>query len=94
MNNASLSWPITLQAGIPILVAVRLILMMLLNVLFAIGIAQDVDRRWRRGQDTVLVYPAVWVIATLLGGIYVAGLYWLIHHSMLSPPQGNRGTLP
>ncbi|WP_448572280.1 hypothetical protein [Trichothermofontia sp.] len=76
---------ITLSLGSGLATIVPILLTVIVNVLFTIGIAQDVDRVWRRGQDTVLVCPAAWVAATLLGGIYVAGLYWLIHHSMLSP---------
>ena len=52
-----------------------------LHFLFASGIAQDVGRRRQVDQTLFLVAGSTWTFATLLGGVWVVGIYWLIHYS-------------
>lgn len=60
----------------------------LVHIVFAWSIWQD--SKWQRVQlqrATFLVPGWIWALATLLGGVFVAAIYWLIHHSTLRPSQ-------
>lgn len=59
----------------------------LVHLLFAAGVARDAGALMRTGQRTALVSGQVWALATLLGGMVTAAIYWFIHHSTITRPQ-------
>lgn len=58
----------------------------LLNFIFASAVARDAGTMYRMGQKPVLVSAPTWAFATLIGGVFTATIYWLLHHSTLTRP--------
>lgn len=56
----------------------------ILHFFFAAAIARDAGNLHKRGLPTQLVSGFVWAFATLLGGVWTALIYWLMHHSSLA----------
>lgn len=52
----------------------------LVNIFFASAVAKDAGELNKRHRKTILVSAIVWVLATLVGGIFVAAIYWFMHH--------------
>lgn len=61
-----------------------MVLTVLVHLMFAAGVARDVGNFHKQNVLTQIVSGMVWVLATALGGVWVALIYWLIHHSSLS----------
>ena len=57
----------------------------IVHIVFAFAVATDGNRLRSFGVGTFFVGPGMWAFATLMGGVYVAVAYWLIHHSSLRP---------
>ncbi|EHL31682.1 hypothetical protein [Legionella drancourtii] len=58
----------------------------ILHLIFAGAVARDGGSMNRMGQKTVLVSASTWAFATLIGGVFTATIYWLLHHSTLTRP--------
>lgn len=63
--------------------------MAFINLMFAIGVATAGQGERAIGK-TVFVPRWVWVFATLVGGVLVAGIYWAMHHSSLRVKGGEQ----
>ncbi len=61
------------------------LLIVLVRVVFAFAVYSDSLRLRRTVRPTILVNPAMWLFATLIGGVLVAVAYWVLHHSTLNP---------
>jgi hypothetical protein len=60
----------------------------IVHISFALAVFADTQLLWKHlRRRTFLLGGGLWALATLLGGVYVAGIYWLIHHSTLHPQQ-------
>lgn len=55
----------------------------LIHMFFAGAVARDSGELVKRGQKTILVSGLIWAFSTLIGGVFVAAIYWVIHHSKL-----------
>jgi hypothetical protein len=75
-------WP---TAGAIASAVLRTIPFVLLHVIFAVAVWCSALGVARRGEGESLTFfsPFFWALATLIGGVLVAALYWLIHHSNL-----------
>jgi uncharacterized membrane protein len=63
-----------------------LIINALLHFIFASAVARDAGTIYRLGQRPVLVSAPTWAFATLIGGVFTATIYWILHHSTLTRP--------
>jgi hypothetical protein len=64
-------------------VVVAWILMVIVHVLFAVSVYRDAGVLARTGVQPAFVGPGVWALATLSGGVFIAAVYWAMHHSTL-----------
>lgn len=56
------------------------ILMAIVHLAFAAAVAKDSGRVLQTRGSTILVGPVMWSFATIIGGVWVAAVYWLLHH--------------
>ena len=60
------------------------VLIILVHIVFAIAVYRDAIRL-DRVRTLIIVGPGIWGIATLVGGVITAAIYWAMHHSRLNP---------
>ena len=71
--------PISLGVGVTILTV-------LVHTVFAVAIYRDANRLDHSQALAITgIGPVIWCLATLLGGVITAGVYWAMHHSRLNP---------
>ena len=61
-----------------------MVLTFVVHLCFATAVVQDIRRGRQEGRNPWLVGTEVWALATLMGGVFVAAAYWLMHHSSLN----------
>lgn len=63
---------------------VIMLITVIIHILFASAVAADAGRLNKQSLQPLLVSGITWAFATLLGGVFVAAIYWLMHHSTLT----------
>ncbi|RYG70182.1 hypothetical protein EON80_08405 [bacterium] len=69
--------------GLPFVAQLIILLTIIVHLNFAVGVFRDGERLIYDRKFTAFASHWVWAIATALGGVPVAGIYWIIHHSTL-----------
>ncbi len=78
--NAFMAFPAGVMVAGAFIVLVGTVI---IHVVFAHAVELDAKTL----SATVLTGGRIWALATLVGGVFVAGLYWGIHHSTLFENQ-------
>uniref|UniRef100_A0A7C2P483 Uncharacterized protein n=1 Tax=Schlesneria paludicola TaxID=360056 RepID=A0A7C2P483_9PLAN len=90
------------NAGVAMLVVFAMwIVMAIIHIAFAVAVYRDADQL-SLSRRLMFVSPGIWSLATLVGGLFAAAIYWAMHHSRLNPsvpavaatvPETDDGTL-
>ena len=59
------------------------VIIIVVHISFAVAIFRDATNL-PADRKPIFVGPIIWCVATLLGGIFVAIIYWIMHHSRLN----------
>ena len=60
------------------------IFVIIVHISFAVAVFRDATYL-PRPRKPIFVGRSIWFLATLIGGIFVATIYWILHHSRLNP---------
>ena len=63
------------------------LLVLIIHIAFAVATFEDAMARRRADHLVWFVHPIFWGGATLLGGVFVAAVYWAMHYSTLVSVQ-------
>lgn len=55
----------------------------LIHIAFSAATFNDARQLRNKGEQLALVGPVLWSVAVLVGGVFVALAYWVMHHSTL-----------
>jgi hypothetical protein len=78
-------FPFLPQFGLPVLIYVYWTVIATIHVLLAVGVYNAAKQLGRENRPVIFVAGWVWAVATLIGGVITAGIYWTINHSTLRP---------
>ncbi len=56
----------------------------IVHLAFSATIFSDANTLQNERGHTVFVNPIIWSLSVLVGGVFVALAYWVIHHSSIS----------
>lgn len=55
----------------------------IVHLAFSAAVFNDASQLHDEHHALAFVGPVIWTLAVLVGGVFVAAAYWLIHHSAL-----------
>ena len=68
----------------PIWAIIPIIATIIVHLAFSAAIYNDANKQQADKQSLVFVGPIIWALAVLVGGVFAAVAYWIVHHSAMS----------
>ena len=59
------------------------VITLIVHIAFAVAVFRDAARL-PASRKPIFVGRIIWLLVTLIGGVFVAGIYWTMHHSRLN----------
>jgi len=53
----------------------------MIHIIFALAVHRDAASLNRQGTGTIFASPLIWSLSVLIGGVFLAAIYWAMHHS-------------